>query len=544
MQPKQDMDRRSFLQLSLAGAAGVSARALPGDGVLSGGGHHSPRVPYSWLEEITIGELQYLMDAGKLTARKLVRQYLRRIQALDFRGPKLQSVMELNPDALYIAKELDRERRKQGPRGPLHGIPILIKDNIGTADEMETTAGSLSLVGHRPAEDATVAAKLREAGAIILGKTTLSEWANFRSFQSSSGWSGRGGQCKNPYVLDRNPCGSSSGSGAAAAANLAVATLGTETDGSIVCPATANGVVGIKPTVGLTSRFNVIPISDTQDTIGPLARTVTDAAIVLGALTGVDPNDAATAKSAGQSYTDYTQFLDAGALNGTRIGIPRGLFFFSPETDDVFAGALTALQNAGATLVDPVDVPAEVAGGNAELEVLLFEFKDGVNKYLSRLGPGAPQTLADLIAFNNANADSELKFFGQELFDLAEAKGPLTSQEYLDFLAASVQPAVEWFDTVMDGLNLDAMVAPTGSPAWPIDLINGDHFLGGTSSPAARAGYPLVSVPAGFSFGLPVNISFMGRAFSEPRLIALAYAFEQATQVRTTPDFKPTLSFE
>ncbi|MDJ0752450.1 MAG: amidase [Ardenticatenaceae bacterium] len=543
MQPKQDMDRRSFLQLSLAGAAGVSARALPGDGVLYGGGHHSPRVPYSWLEEITIGELQYLMDAGKLTARKLVRQYLRRIHALDIRGPKLRSVMELNPDALYIAKELDRERRKQGPRGPLHGIPILIKDNIGTADEMETTAGSLSLVGHPPTEDATVAAKLREAGAIILGKTTLSEWANFRSFQSSSGWSGRGGQCKNPYVLDRNPCGSSSGSGAAAAANLAVATLGTETDGSIVCPATANGVVGIKPTVGLTSRFNVIPISDTQDTIGPLARTVTDAAIVLGALTGVDPNDAATAKSAGQSYTDYTQFLDAGALNGARIGIPRGLFFFSPETDDVFAGALTALQNAGATLVDPVDVPAEVAGGNAELEVLLFEFKDGVNKYLSRLGPGAPQTLADLIAFNNANADSELKFFGQELFDLAEAKGPLTSQEYLDFLAASVQPAVEWFDTVMDGLNLDAMVAPTGSPAWPIDLINGDHFLGGTSSPAARAGYPLVSVPAGFSFGLPVNISFMGRAFSEPTLIALAYAFEQATMVRTSPSFIPTLSF-
>ncbi len=536
------VNRRDFLRLSLASAATVPATTL--SGTIGTGTHFHDRFrgPFPRLEEVTIAELQRAMATGHLTARQLTHQYLRRIRELDQKGPRLNSVIEINPDALHIAAALDRERQQHGPRGPLHGIPILLKDNIATDDQMQTTAGSLALEGHKPAEDATVAAKLRQAGAVILGKANLSEWANFRSFQSSSGWSGRGGQGRNPYILDRNPCGSSSGSAQAVSANLIPVSLGTETDGSIVCPSSANGVVGIKPTVGLTSRFNVIPISETQDTVGPFGRTVADAATVLGALTGVDPLDPATAASEGHFFTDYTQFLNPDALQGARIGVARDLFFFSPETTEIANTAVAAMQAAGADIVDPLTIPPELLNdGGAEFDVLLYEFKDGINKYLSRLGPGAPQTLADLIAFNNAHADQELLYFGQEIFDLAQTYGPLTDPGYLEALQNSHFTAIEGVNQLMDDHSLDAIVAPTGSPAWPTDLVNGDHFLGGSSSLAARAGFPLVSVPAGFSFGLPVNLTFMGKAFSEPTLIALAYAFEQATQVRQAPKFAPTL---
>ena len=536
------VNRRDFLRLSLASMATVPAATLSGK--IGTGSHFDDhfRGPFPELEEVTIAELQQAMATGHLTAQQLARQYLRRIRELDQRGPRLKSVIELNPDVLHIAAALDRERRQHGPRGPLHGIPILLKDNIATDDQMQTTAGSLALEGHRPAEDATVAARLRQAGAVILGKANLSEWANFRSFQSSSGWSGRGGQGHNPYILDRNPCGSSSGSAQSVSANLIPVSLGTETDGSIVCPSSANGVVGIKPTVGLTSRFNVVPISETQDTVGPFGRTVADAATVLGALTGVDPLDPATSASDGNFFTDYTQFLDQNALQGARIGVARDLFFFSPETTEIANAAVAAMQAAGAVIVDPLTIPPELLNDEgAEFDVLLYEFKDGINKYLSRLGPGAPQTLADLIAFNNAHADQELRYFGQEIFDLAQTYGPLTDPAYLEALQKSHFAAIDGVNQLMDDQNLDAIVAPTGSPAWPTDLVNGDHFLGGSSSLAARAGFPLVSVPAGFSFGLPVNITFMGKAFSEPALIALAYAFEQATQVRRAPQFAPTL---
>ncbi|MBK8900019.1 MAG: amidase [Anaerolineaceae bacterium] len=536
------VNRRDFLRLGMASAASVPAVTMSakiGTGSRSG---ERFRGPFPELEEVTIAELQQAMAGGHITAQQLARQYLRRIRDIDQGGPMLKSVIEINPDALEIAAALDQERRQHGPRGPLHGIPILIKDNIATDDQMQTAAGSLALVGHKPAEDATVAARLREAGAVILGKANLSEWANFRSFQSSSGWSGRRGQGRNPYILDRNPCGSSSGSAQAVSANLIPVSLGTETDGSIVCPSSANGIVGIKPTVGLTSRFNVIPISETQDTVGPHGRTVADAATVLGALTGVDPLDPATAASDGHFYTDYTQFLDPNALHGARIGVARDLFFFSPETTEIANTAVAAMQAAGAVIIDPLTIPPELLDdGGAEFNVLLYEFKDGINKYLSRLGPGAPQTLADLIAFNIAHADQEMLYFGQEIFELAQTFGPLTDPAYLEALQKSHFAAIEGINQLMDDHNLAAIVAPTGSPAWPTDLVNGDHFLGGSSSLAARAGFPLLSVPAGFSFGLPVNITFMGRAFSEPKLIALAYAFEQATQVRQAPQFMPTL---
>ena len=535
-------NRRNFLQLSLASMATVPAATIAGKGSYAHHFNERFRGPFPQLEEVTIAELQQAMTLGLITARELVHQYLRRIRELDQRGPRLKAVIELNPDALTIAAALDRERRDQGPRGPLHGIPILLKDNIATEDQMQTTAGSLALEGHQPSADATVATKLREAGAVILGKANLSEWANFRSFQSSSGWSGRGGQGRNPYILDRNPCGSSSGSAQAVSANLIPVSLGTETDGSIVCPASTCGIVGIKPTVGLTSRYNVIPISDTQDTVGPFGRTVADAATVLGALTGVDPLDPATAASAGHFFTDYTQFLDANALQGARLGVARDLFFFSPETTEIANTAVAALQAAGAVIIDPLTIPPELLNDEgSEFDVLLYEFKDGINKYLSSLGPGAPQTLADLIAFNNANANQEMRYFGQEIFDLAQTYGPLTDPAYQEALQKSHFAAIAGINALMDDNNLDAIVAPTGSPAWPTDLVNGDHFLGGSSSLAARAGFPLVSVPAGFSFGLPVNITFMGKAFSEPSLIALAYAFEQATQVRQPPQFLPTM---
>lgn len=503
------------------------------------------RAPFKELEEATIADLQKAMESGELTALELVRRYTARIEALDRRGPTLRSVLEINPDAERIARDLDDERKKKGARGPLHGISVLIKDNIATADRMETTAGSLALLGFRPAEEATVARKLREAGAVILGKTNMSEWANFRAEQSSSGWSARGGQSRNPYVLDRNPCGSSSC--VPVSANLCAVSVGTETDGSIVCPASVCGVVGIKPTVGLVSRHNVIPISFTQDTVGPHARTITDAAILLGALAGPDPRDPATRAAEGNWYSDYTQFLYPNGLRGARIGVPRKLFGFSPEADRVAEEAIRAIKDAGAEIIDPADLPSSDEGLKdfaPELEVLLFEFKDGIEKYLAGLPPGAPRTLADLIKLNEANADREMKYFGQELFLRAQEKAAIPNPEYLAALDKSQRLAgPQGLDAVLDGFRLDALVAPTASPAWPTDLINGDHFVGDTSSPAARVGYPLVTVPAGFVFGLPVNITFMGRAFSEPTLIRLAYAFEQATKARRAPALRPTLEF-
>lgn len=494
------------------------------------------------IEEATIAELQAAMEARRLSSRILVRTYLRRIEKLD---PQLKSIIEVNPDALDIARALDRERRERGPRSPLHGIPILLKDNIDTADKMSTTAGSLALVGAKPPADSTVARKLREAGAVLIGKANMSEWANFRGFQSSSGWSARGGQGRNPYALDRNPCGSSSGSAQAVSANLVTAALGTETDGSIVCPSSICGIVGIKPTVGLVSRTGVIPIAHSQDTVGPMCRTVADAAAVLGAIVGPDPEDSATAESVGRFHTDYTQFLDPNGLKGARIGVARQVYFgYSPEADRIIEEAIQVMRDLGAEIIDPADIPTarEIATFEAELEVLLYEFRHDIDAYLARLIESPVRTLEDLIAFNEAHADEELRYFGQELFLLAQQKGPLTDEAYLKALEKNRRLGrQDGIDAVMDQYQLDAIVAPTGSPAWKIDLINGDLFLGASSSPAAIAGYPLITVPAGYAFGLPVGITFMGRAYSEPTLIRLAYAFEQATKVRKPPQLPPTI---
>jgi amidase len=485
------------------------------------------------------------MEAGTLSAQQLVGMYLARIEALDRSGPMLNSVIELNPDALNIAIELDRERAAGQTRGPLHGIPIMIKDNIDTADKMLTTAGSLALVDSQPLEDSTTAAHLRAAGAIILGKTNLSEWANFRAFNSSSGWSGRGGQTKNPSMLDRNPCGSSSGSGAAAAASLCAVAIGTETDGSIVCPSHNCGLAGIKPTVGLTSRAGVIPISHTQDTIGPMARTVADAAAVLGAMTGVDPRDSATEASEGHFETDYTQFLDPEGLQGARIGIARaGVTGYSTEADWVYTQAIQALHDLGAEVIDPTDIPTATNpdAGAAEFEVLLYEFKADLAAYLATRSEGSPRTLADLIVFNEEHKYEEMPFFGQEIFLASEEKGPLTDPAYLEALETSLRLSrEEGLDAVFAEYELDAIVAPTGQPAWPIDLINGDHFLGASSGPAAMAGYPLITVPMGYVWGLPVGLTFMGLAWSEPTLIKLASGFEHGVHTRIEPMYLPTL---
>jgi amidase len=496
------------------------------------------------MEEVTIAEMQAGMASGELTARRLIELYIQRIEDIDQRGPTIKSVLRINPDALAIADALDQERKDKGPRGPLHGIPILLKDNIATADRMETTAGSLALLGSRVPREAFVAQQLRNAGAVLLGITNMSEWANFRSTASSSGWSGRGGQVLNPYVLDRSPCGSSSGSASATAANLTAAAVGTETDGSILCPASINGVVGIKPTVGLTSRDGVIPIAHSQDTIGPFGRTVADAAIMLGSMTGVDPRDPATAASAGKFYTDYRQFLDVNGLRGARIGIPRQVYFgYSSKTDAIAHAAIDRMKELGAEIIDPADIPTaqQIAASKSELTVLLFEFKAGLNRYLAELISSPVRTLADIIAFNNEHANEELKYFGQELLLQAEATSSLSDSTYLQALDENHRLSRrEGIDAVMDKYNLDALVMPSSAPAWCIDLVNGDHHLGGSSQSAALAGYPAISVPAGFAFELPVGITFMGRAFSEPMLLRLAYAYEQGTKVRHRPSFLPT----
>jgi amidase len=455
-------------------------------------------------------------------------------------------VIEINPDARSIADALDAERKAKGARGPLHGVPVLIKDNIDTADRMMTTAGSLALEGSIAPRDAFVVERLRAAGAVIIGKTNLSEWANIRSTKSSSGWSARGGQTKNPYVLDRSPCGSSSGTGAAIAANLAAAGVGTETDGSIVCPSSVAALVGIKPTVGLVSRSGIIPISASQDTAGPMTRTVADAAALLGALAGVDPRDAATARGKGKAV-DYVKALDARALNGARIGVARKRYFgYSPPADRIIEQAIAAMKAAGAVIVDPADIPTAAVLDDCEWDILLYELKAGLNHYLRQLPPGVGvRSLQDVIAFNERERGREMPFFGQEAFIEAQKKGPLTSAKYVaSRRACQVRSRTRGIDAVMRQHKLDAIVAPTGSPAWPIDLVNGDHFLGASSTPAAVAGYPAITVPAGFSNGLPVGISFMGPAWSESRLIALAYAFEQATHHRVPPKFLPTLPLD
>jgi amidase len=492
------------------------------------------------LEEATAAQLQDWMTSGRYTAHQIAEMYLRRIQDVDRAGPALHAVIEVNPDALAIADALDAERTAKGPRGPLHGIPVLIKDNIDTADRMLTTAGSLALEGTQPSKDAFLVARLRAEGVVILGKTNLSEWANFRSTHSTSGWSGRGGQTKNPYALDRNPCGSSSGTGAAIAANLATIGVGTETDGSIVCPSGANGLVGIKPTVGLISRTGVIPISHTQDSAGPMARTVADAALLLGAMAGVDRADAAT-KPAPAHAQDYTKALDAHALRGARIGVARKQYFgYSAAADGVIEKAIADLKAAGAVIVDPADIPTGSKLDRCENEVLQYEFKSDLDKYLATRGPASPvHSLADLIAFNEREKAREMPFFGQELFLQAQKKGPLSSTPYRTALVkCRVLAREQGIDLVLRTHRLDALIAPTGSPAWTTDLINGDHFSGASSTPAAVAGYPSITVPSGDAFGLPVGLSFIGTAWSEPRLIALAYAYEQATKHRRPPTFQ------
>jgi len=550
--PETPKSRSGFDRRELLIGGGLIGGGLLAAGNLACGREEKPEeiaatgspaaMPPFELEEVGLAELQKGMAEGRWSARRITELYLERIEALDRQGPELHSVIETNPDALAIAQALDGERAAGNVRGPLHGVPILLKDNVGTADRTTTTAGSLALEGSIPAADSGVARRLREAGAVLLGKANLSEWANFRSRHSSSGWSGRGGQCKNPYALDRNPCGSSSGSGAAVSANFAAAAIGTETNGSIVCPSSTNGVVGIKPTVGLVSRSRIVPISHSQDTAGPMGRTVRDAATVLGALVGIDPEDPVTAASEGHFHTDYTSFLDPEGLSGARIGVFRQAFGFNPAVDALMEKALEEMGRRGAEVIDPVEIESAREIGQHSFQVLLYEFKADLNAYLASLGSDVPVgTLEELIAWNEEHAELEMPYFGQDLFHDAQEKGPLTENEYLEALENAQRLArKEGIDKAMDEHELDALVAPTGGPAWLTDLVVGDHFGGGSSTLAAVAGYPNVTVPAGFIFGLPVGISFFGRAWSEPELLRAAYGFEQATQHRLPPRFLPS----
>lgn len=511
---------------------------------------HSQPAPRSLssfdLDEVTVADLQQRMQAGRETARSIAGKYLARIEAIDRSGPALHSVIETNPDALAIADERDGERRAGRTRGPLHGIPVLIKDNIATADRMMSTAGSLALAGVKPPKDAFIVTRLRDAGAVILGKTNLSEWANFRSTHSTSGWSGRGGLARNPYALDRNTSGSSSGSGAAIAANLAAVAVGTETDGSIVSPSQTNGLVGIKPTLGLLSRAGIVPIAHSQDTAGPMARTVADAAALLGAMVGSDPDDAMTRNSTARGLRDYSRALDPGGLKGARLGVVRNqLWGYSPAADRIADAAIADMKTAGAVVIDPANIPTLGQFSDSEFEVLLYEFKADLNTYLTWLGPASPvHSLKDVIAFNAEHRTEELPYFGQEIMEMAEKKGPLTDPKYRAALAKNHRLArTLGIDAVLAKFNLDALVAPTGGPAWLIDLVNGDGGTGsapGPSSVTSVAGYPHITVPAGFFRGLPVGISFFGRAWSEPTLIKIAYAYEQATRHRRPPTFAPT----
>ncbi len=535
--------RRDFLKLSGLGAAALAAGAgscAPADEARRPEGREEApwwtRLTFE-LEEKTIAELQEGMASGRWTSREITGLYLDRIALLDRNGPKLRALIETNSEALRIADALDRERREGNVRGRLHGIPVIVKDNIDTADGMMTTAGSWALEGHHAARDAWVAERLRAAGAILLGKANLSEWANFRSTNSSSGWSGRGGQCANPYALDRNPCGSSSGSGAAASANFAAGAIGTETNGSVICPASITGVVGIKPTVGLVGRSGIIPIAHTQDTAGPMCRTVADAAALLGSLTGVDPRDAATQASQGHAHADYTRFLDPDGLRGARIGVERSYFGNHAAVDDLMEDAIQAMARAGAVIVDNTLLATRRQIGAPSYQVLLYEFKADLAAYLEMSGhPNGMRGLADLIVFNEANRDREMPFFGQEIFEQAEAKGDLSTPEYVESLETALRLArAEGIDALMEEHRLDAIVSPSTRPAWPTDLVNNGGSSGSSSGPAAIAGYPSITVPNGYVFGLPVGILFSGRAWSEPTLIRIAYAYEQATLHRRAP---------
>jgi amidase len=527
------MNRRDFLNMIALGSAPL-LMGLPADAGAS----------FS-IEESSVSELQAAMKSGAETSASLVRWYLKRIEKIDRRGPTLRSVIEVNPDALAIARALDGERRAKGPRGPLHGIPVLIKDNIDTHDRMTTTAGSLALLGSIAPRDSFVAEKLRQAGAVILGKSNLSEWANFRGANSTSGWSGRGGQTKNPYALDRNPSGSSSGSAVAVSANLCAVAVGTETDGSLISPAAVCGIVSMKPTVGLISRSGIIPISRSQDTAGPMARNVSDAAILLGALAGIDPRDETTLASRGKTSADYTQFLDPNGLKGARIGVARKYFDSAGLSRKLLEAALDDVKRLGATVIDPADDKTLGDFGEDEGTVLSYEFKAGINEYLAALGPNAPaRTLHDLIQFNERNRDKELRWFGQEEFLRAEKRGPLTDLDYRQALARCRRKSrAEGIDAAMSRHDLDAIVAPAGGPAGVTDFIYGDRDVGGSSTPAAVAGYPNITVPAGDILGMPVGISFFGRAYSEPILLKVAFAFEQGTRRRRAPKFSPAINF-
>ena len=540
------MNRRAFLQTTAAGAAGLTASAAcapPGDEASSAESAETG-IPAFEFDELTTPELQQMMESGEHNARSIAEAYIARIEALDRQGPELRSMIEVNPDALQIADELDAERAAGQVRGPLHGIPVALKDNLDTHDRMTTTAGSLALEGSIPPRDSFVAERLRAAGAILLGKANMSEWAYFRGERATSGWSARGGQCRNPYALDRNPCGSSSGSGVAASANLCALTVGTETGGSIMCPSSSNGIVGIKPTVGLWSRSGIIPISHSQDTAGPMTRTVTDAAILLGGAVGVDPRDEATSRSEGNFHTDYTQFLDPAGLQGARIGVARSFTGFDPRITTLFDDAIAAMRDAGAEIVDPANLPEAAWNDEMPLLVLEYEFKADLNAYLATLGEDAPvRSLAEIIEFNEQNADREMPHFGQQRMIASQAHGPLTDEAYLNAVR-TIQRAnrEDGIDALANEHRLDAIIAPTRDLPWVTDHIKGDRLDGGSSAgPAAIAGYPDISVPMGFVKGLPVGVSFFGPAWTEPTLIRVAYAFEQATKHRRAPSLTPTL---
>jgi amidase len=540
------MKRRKFLQSGVMGGAMIIANPVVSNAKENPKSESiaSLAIQSFEFEEITAAQLQEGMRAGKYSARSVAEKYLSRIKAIDKKT--VNAIIEINPDALEIAESLDKERKEKGVRSPLHGIPVLIKDNIDTADRMKTSAGSLALANSTAPKDSFVAQRLRQAGAVILGKTNLSEWANIRSTHSTSGWSARGGLTRNPYALDRNACGSSSGTGAAISANLASLGIGTETDGSIVCPSNANSLVGIKPTLGLVSRSGIIPISHSQDTAGPMCRTVADAALLLSALTGIDPRDKATNASRGKVQADYIKFLDVNGLKGARIGVARKFFGFSDKVDKLMNDAIEVMKQQGAILVDPADVPNTGKYDDSELEVLLYELKADLNIYLASLGAQSPvKSLREIIEFNDRNRATEMPYFGQELFLKAEEKGPLTSKAYLQALAKNQRLSrAAGIDAVMIKHRLDAIVAPTGGTPWVTDLVNGDHFSGGFSTPAAVAGYPHITVPVGYIFGLPVGISIFGRAWSEAVLIKIAYAYEQATKHRKAPQFLQTANLQ
>lgn len=541
------MDRRRFIGATVVGGAGL---AVTSSGCVSedrgaGGGERAPEVDPFELDEATVVSLQERMESGDLSARAITEMYLERVEELDRQGPTLRAVIETNPEALEIADRLDGERRSNGTRGPLHGIPVMVKDNIDTHDRMTTTAGSLALEGSIPPRDSFIVQKLREAGAIILAKANMSEWAFFRGARATSGWSARGGQCRNPYALDRNPSGSSAGSAVAAAANMTALAVGTETGGSIVCPASADGVVGLKPTVGLWSRSGIIPISLTRDSAGPITRSVRDAAVLLGAATGVDPRDRATAESRGNAHTDYTRFLDPGGLEGARIGVARNFPDFEPSVLERLDEAVEVMGAQGAEVIDPVELPNAVQRGGQPGVVTEYEFKAGINAYFESLGPDAPvRSLSELIEFNRRHRDAVMPYFGQERLIAAQARGPLTDETYRSARRTAQRRArEEGIDALMDRHELDAIVAPTADPVWLTDHILGDRLgdYGYSARPAAIAGYPDISVPMGFVHGLPVGVSFFGRAWSEPTLLRLAYAYEQATNHRRVPEFLPTL---